>query len=120
LDYKEFAKSILPKDLLDYFEITEVKIIPETENQEDYYVISLEENNTIPYGYNLGDYESKGFYKARLIQDFPLRGRAVYLEIHRRRWRHKLSKQNIHRDFTLIAEGTKFTKELSDFLKQGH
>jgi hypothetical protein len=120
LDYKEFAKSILPKDLLDYFEITAVKIIPENGKQEDYYLISLEENNTIPEDYNLVEYESKGFYKARLIQDFPIRGRAVYLEIYRRRWRHKLSKQNIHRDFTLIAEGTKFTKELSDFLKQAH
>jgi hypothetical protein len=120
LDYKEFAKSILPRDLLDFFEITGVKIIPESINQEDYYVITLEENNIIPNEYNLDDYESKGFYKARLIQDFPLRGRGVYLEIHRRRWRHKLSKQNIHRDFTLIAEGTKFTKELSDFLKQAH
>jgi hypothetical protein len=120
LDYKEFAKSILPKDLLDYFDITGVKIIPESIKQEDYYIITLEEHNTIPDGYTLADYESKGFYKARLIQDFPLRGRAVYLEIHRRRWRHKLSKQDIHRDFTLIADGTKFTKELSDFLKQAH
>lgn len=120
MDYKEFAKSILPKDLLDYFEVIAVKIIPENVKQESYYVITLEENNTIPDGYSLTDYESKGFYKARLIQDFPLRGRAVYLEINRRRWRHKISKQNIHRDFKLIAEGTKFTKELSDFLKQPH
>ncbi len=120
MDYKEFAKSILPKNLLDYFEITSVKIIPEKGKEDEYYIITLEENNTVPSGHNIDEYESKGFYKARLIQDFPLRGRAVYLEIHRRRWRHKLSKQNIHRDFTMIAEGTKFTQELSDFLKQAH
>jgi hypothetical protein len=120
LDYKEFAKSILPKDLLDYFEVTSLIIVPANGKQEDYYVITLEEHNSLPDAYNLADYESKGFYKARLIQDFPIRGKAVYLEIHRRRWRHKLSKKNIHRDFTLIAEGTKFTKELSDFLKQAY
>ncbi len=86
MDYKEFAKSILPKDLLDHFEVIAVKIIPENVKQESYYVI-------IPDGYNFTDYESKGFYKARLIQDFPLRGTAVYLEINRRRWRHKISKK---------------------------
>jgi hypothetical protein len=120
LDYKEFAKSILPKDLLDYFEVTGLKVVPSNGKQEDYYVITLEEHNSLPDFYKLDDYESKGFYKARLIQDFPIRGKSVYLEIHRRRWRHKLSKMTIHRDFTLIAEGTKFTKELSDFLKQSH
>ena len=120
MDYKEFAKSILPKDLLNFFEVTSVKIIPEKGKEEEYYIITLEENKVMPDGYNTEEYESKGFYKARLIQDFPMRGRAVYLEIHRRRWRHKLSSQNIHRDFTLIAEGTKFTQELSDFLKQAY
>ena len=120
MDYKELAKSILPKGLLEYFEVSNVKIVSGSREEDDYYVISLEEHNTLPEGYKLDDYESKGFYKARLVQDFPLRGKAVYLEINRRRWRHKLSKQNIHRDFTLIAAGTKFTKELSDFLKQAY
>lgn len=120
MDYKELARSILPKGLLEYFEVSNVKIVPGKTEDDDYYVIALEEHNTLPEGYKLDDYESKGFYKARLVQDFPIRGKAVYLEIHRRRWRQKLSKQNIHRDFTLIAAGTNFTKELSDFLKQSH
>jgi transposase len=120
LDYKEFAKSILPRDLLEYFEVTQVKIVPGAKEEDDYYLITLEEHNSLPAGFKLDEYESKGFYKARLIQDFPIRGKAVYLEIHRRRWRHKSSKQNIHRDFSLIAAGTKFTKELADFLKQAH
>ena len=53
-------------------------------------------------------------YKPRLLQDFPLRGKPVFLELHRRRWRNKQDKKDIHRDFTILAEGTKFTKELSD------
>ncbi len=120
MDYKELIKHILPKDLLEYFEVIDMKEIPSSKKQEEHYLIKLEEINTLPSGYNLEDYESKGFYKPRLIQDFPLRGKAVYLEIHRRRWRNKTDKRNIHRDFTMIAEGTKFTKELSDFLKQSY
>lgn len=118
MDYKELAKMVLPKDLLEYFEVTGIKEIEATAKQEEHYLITLEETNTLPEELRAEDYESKGFYKPRLIQDFPLRGKAVYLEVHRRRWRNKRDKKDIHRDFTLIAAGTKFTQELSDFLKQ--
>ena len=120
MDYKELAKTILPKDLLDYFEVKGIKEIPSSTKQAEHYLITLEESNSLPEGFLEEEYESKGFYRPRLIQDFPLRGKAVYLEIHRRRWRSKGDKKNIHRDFTLIAEGTKFTQELSDFLKQAY
>jgi transposase len=59
----------------------------------------------------------KGFYNAKTIQDFPIRGKAVYLVIKRRRWRHKVSKTVIKSDFSFISEGSKLTQELSDFLK---
>ena len=118
IDYKIVVQHILPKDLLDYFEVKSMTEIHGKQADSSHYIIVLEENNILPNGYSEVDYESKGFYKPRLIQDFPLRGKAVYLEIHRRRWFHKQEKIYIHRDFTLIAEGTKFTKELSDFLKQ--
>lgn len=55
--------------------------------------------------------------KNKLIQDFPLRGRAVYLRLHVRRWPHKQSGEIIKRDFSVVADGSKFTQELSDFLK---
>lgn len=120
MDYKELVKTILPKDLLDYFEVISIKEIASSKKCSEHYLITLEEVNILPEGFKEDDYESKGFYKPRLIQDFPLRGKAVFLEIHRRRWRNKHDKKNIHRDFTMIAEGTKFTQELSDFLKQAY
>ncbi len=55
--------------------------------------------------------------ESNLIQDFPLRGKAVYLRIKKRRWRHKVTKEIIKRDFSFVADGSKFTQELSDFLK---
>lgn len=72
----------------------------------------------MPPGYDPSQYESKGFYADKKIQDFPIRGKAVYLIIKRRRWRHKDRKDEIiYNDFSFIAEGLKLTKELSVFLK---
>ena len=85
--------------------------------KEEYWEITFEEKNELPEGYSSEDYEPKDFVKSKLIQDFPLRGRAVFLRIKRRRWRHKTTKRVIKRDFSFIADGSKFTQELSDFLK---
>ena len=118
MDYKDVVKNILPKGLLDYFEVKGMQEVGSHGKHEEHFIITLEEANTLPEGFSENDYESKGFYKPLKVQDFPLRGKAVYLLIYRRRWQCKQDKKYIHRDFTLIAEGTKFTKELSDFLKQ--
>lgn len=71
----------------------------------------------MPDGYAADEYESKGFMESKLIQDFPLRGRAVYLRVKKRRWRHKTTRKDIKRSFSFITGGSKFTQELSDFLK---
>lgn len=71
----------------------------------------------LPEGLSTADYESKGFMESKLIQDFPIRGKAVYLRIKIRRWRHKTSPETIKRDFSFMAKGAKFTEELSAFLK---
>jgi len=77
----------------------------------------LAEKNDLPKGYNRLNYESKGFYPEKTIQDFPIRRKAVYLVIKRRRWREKQSRIEIKSDYSFIAEGSKLTIELSDFLK---
>lgn len=69
-------------------------------------------------GYSKSDYESKGFLNSKQIQDFPIRGKAVYLHIKTRRWRDKKTKKlEIKNDYSFIAEGSKLTAELSVFLK---
>ena len=80
--------------------------------------IELEEKNILPAGYDASEYETKDFYPVKIIQDFPLRGKALYLAIRRRRWRNKTNKNElIHNDYSQFAEGSKLTQELSDFLK---
>jgi len=117
LQMHRLLESVLPSLLLTHFTITEVSERVMPKSQEKYIHIEIEEKNVIPPGFDSSDYESKGFYKSKMIQDFPIRGKAVYLSIKRRRWRNKTDGTEIHNDYTFIAEGSKLTQELSDFLK---
>ena len=102
---------------MDYFSISDYQLLCNIEIKEEFWLIEFEEKNELPNGYSTSEYESKGFVGSKLIQDFPLRGKAVYLRVKKRRWRHKQTGAVIKRDFSFIADGSKFTQELSDFLK---
>lgn len=108
---------LFPSELMDYFIISDFQTLCSIENKKEFWVIDFEEKNELPNGYTAIEYESKGFMESKHIQDFPLRGKAVYLRIRKRRWRHKQTGVIIKRDFSFIADGSKFTQELSDFLK---
>jgi len=107
----------LPEELLEHFEITEIQELGEIATSKIIFEIHLEEKNQLPRGYCKTEYESKGFSSSSRIQDFPIRGKAVYLIIRRRRWRDKQTSKGITSDYSFMAEGSKLTKELSDFLK---
>lgn len=108
---------ILPAGLLEHFILSEVKELCRISDKKLFYELHLEEKNVL---YNVSDksqYESKGFTQIT-VQDFPLRGKDVFLVIRRRRWRDKSNPKDIVRnDYSYIAEGSKLTKELADFLK---
>jgi len=62
---------ILPQEVLDDFTLIRFE---ESSEQVDLY---LDELNFLPEGNGL--YISKGFTPYSIVQDYPLRGRAVYL-----------------------------------------
>jgi hypothetical protein len=113
----EFIIHFLPKGLLEHFSIIDVFELCDIQEKQHYFEIVLEEHNKILREVDVTLYESKGFTEIT-IQDFPIRGKAVYLKIKRRRWRFKGNPKIIIRnDFSFVAEGSGFTQELSDFLK---
>jgi hypothetical protein len=115
---KEIIKYFLPTEVLEHFTITKVEEKEDATTKEKVLLIELEEKNKIPEGYDSNQYETKDFYPPKTIQDFPVRGKAVYISIKRRRWRNKEDRNDIiHNDYTIVAEGSKLTKELADFLK---
>jgi hypothetical protein len=58
-----------------------------------------------------------GFYEELTIQDFPLRGKSVFLHIKRRRWRDKQTGEAVHRNWNLVAQGSRMTIDFAAFLK---
>lgn len=106
----DLASLLLPDGLLNYFDILKVD---STKSQIKIY---LEEKNNL----NNPQYESKGFYPNVLVNDFPVRGKAVVLDLRRRRWIHKQTGEYSNRDFKIIAEGTRITQEFATFLKGLH
>lgn len=102
---------LLPEGTLDYFDLVDMK---ESVNEV---VIYLEEKNIVPEKYTDQDTESKGFYDPIVVQDFPLRGKKVFLNI-RRRWILKQSREYISRNWRMVAEGTRLAQDFASFLKE--
>ena len=103
---------LLPEGTLDYFDLVDVK---ESVNEVVFY---LEEKNIVPEKYTDQDIESKGFYAPVIVQDFPLRGKKVFLNIRRRRWLLKKHNEYISRNWRMVAEGTRMTQDFASFLKE--
>ena len=87
----------LPSGILDYF--TLVNHV----SQDTCFILYLEEKATIPAEYSDLHLHSKGFLPEIEVQDFPIRGKAVYLRIKRRRWEDPSTGQTYNRDWSLIT-----------------
>jgi len=112
--YQALIRILLPEGILDYFELTKVvEAIPGLN-------IYLEEKNIAPFEYKDEKLESKGFRPEIYIQDFPIRNQKVTLCIKRRRWEVKESGEIVSRDWKVVQQGTRMTKEFADFLKGMH
>lgn len=110
--YVDLVKMFLPAGILEYFDIIGVA------HKGEQMTISLEEKNGLPEVYKGQPFHSKGFLPPVLVEDFPIRGNKVLLQIKRRRWEHQQTGQIISRDWNLVQKGTKMTAEFAAFLKQ--
>ena len=107
---KELLDLILPRDVLACFEVVKVCT---TSARIDIY---LDEKNIPPAEYSGQGVLSKGFAVPTSIQDFPLRGRSVYLHVRRREWQLP-SGEVVSNKFSLAADGTRYSREFASFLK---
>lgn len=110
--YLEILKLVLPELLVNHFEL--LRTTQEGETLHLYF----EEKNTPPSEYNSRTLISKGFHDEITIQDFPLRGKHVYLHVKRRRWTDKVTNQIVQRDWNIVAKGSRLTEEFAAFLKE--
>ena len=112
-----FIECFLPEGLLTHFEVISILELGDISTKNMIFEIHLNEKNQLPSDIDSSEYESKGFLPSSRIQDFPIRGKAVYLVLRRRRWRNKLTRQEISNTYFHVAEGSRLTQELSYFLK---
>lgn len=108
----ELLKFMLPDFLVEYFEVISAN------NSEETLHLYFEEKNQPPKEFDTIALVSKGFLEEITIQDFPLRGKFVYLHIKRRRWTNKATQEIIKRDWQLVVKGTRMTQEFASFLKE--
>jgi hypothetical protein len=108
---KNFLDLILPQGILEYFLLTDFT------SSTSEISLYLEEKNMIPEEYVSDKLISKGFFDEITVQDFPLRGKAVYLHIRRRRWLNQTTGAVVFRDWNMVAQGTRMTTEFASFLK---
>jgi transposase len=104
-------KALLPEEVFDYFEIVKVDI------QDKIIDVHLDELNQPPKEHSDEKLISKGFHEASVFQDFPIRDKAVYLHVRRRKWQIESSGQIISRQWDLSAKGSRYTKDFATFLK---
>lgn len=108
---KNFLDLFLPQGILEYFLLTDFN------SSTSEISLYLEEKNVIPEEYRSDKLISKGFFDEITVQDFPLRGKAVYLHIRRRRWLNQTTGAVVFRDWNMVAQGTRMTTEFASFLK---
>ncbi len=109
--YQDLVKLLLPTELFDYFEITNLVI------EYRSVAVFLDERDIKPAVWSGQKLTSKGFHPESIIQDFPIRNKAVFLHVRRRRWLVESTKEVVSRDWDSVAEGTRYTKSFADFLK---
>jgi hypothetical protein len=108
---KELAKYVIPKELLECFDLVDIQ------EEGEILHFHFDELNVIPSEYEGLGLFPNGFYADSMIKDFPLRDRKVILHIRRRRWVDEVGK-SYSRDWALVAEGTRYSREFASFLKE--
>lgn len=109
--YKELVKLLLPEEIFDYFEITNMVVEGRSVS------VFLDERDIKPVAFSGQKLTSKGFHSESIIQDFPIRNKAVFLHVRRRRWLVEPTNEVVSRDWNSVAEGTRYTRSFADFLK---
>lgn len=113
MKYEELLKAILPDVLIDNFDVvnlTRDKVRLDIYLDEKKVFMSEDRGSVIAYGF--GDYHT--------LRDFPIRGRATYLHVRKRKWLDKDTGEIFSYDWDISEhDGTRLNSEFVAFLKGG-
>lgn len=111
----KLLRAILPDVLIDNFEVDRFE---KTDERFDIWLdekkVQMREdkyNNSV-IGNGFGEYHT--------IRDFPIRGRATYLHVRKRKWLDKTTGETFSYDWDVSEfDGTRLNAEFVAFLKEG-
>ena len=111
---EQLLRCIFPEILADYFDVIDIQ---ESISRIDFW---LDERNFMEEAdRKAGTVSSYGFTAERVVQDFPLRGKPVYLHVRRRKWRDSSTGEIFSYSYDdLTAEGSKLSPEFVSFFKR--
>jgi len=113
---QEMYRLIVPVEILDYFEISNV-----TSRKEEVEIELYEKSELIPKALSGKEVVSNGFMNPLILQHFPVMGKRLYLKLIRRRWKEKgdiIGHTSCQNDYNFTADGTKATASFGTFLKE--
>lgn len=112
MKYEDLLKVILPDVLIDNFDVvnfTRDKVRLDIYLDEKKVFMSEDRGNVIAYGF--GDYHS--------LRDFPIRGRATYLHVRKRKWLDKDTGEIFSYDWDISEhDGTRLNSEFVSSFKE--
>jgi hypothetical protein len=113
MEIQVLLQYLLPKEVSDYFDLTEVK-----EKEENQLYLYLDEKSTKPSEHSDKDLIAYGFDEPVCIQDFPIRDKSAYLIVRRKKWKDKQTGKIYSKHWDLTAKGSSYSKEFAAFLKE--
>ena len=113
MEIESVLQYLLPPEFQQYYNLLDIK--KDGDNRLSFY---LDEKSSKPSEHRDKELISKGFTESVEVQDFPLRDKAVYFKIRRRKWMDKQTGMIYMTNWDLIANGTNYTKEFAAFLKE--
>lgn len=115
MEATQLLRAILPDVLIDNFDIAGFE---KSDVRFDIYLdekkvlLREDKKNSSVISHGFGDY--------RVIQDFPIRGRATYLHVRKRKWLDKETGEIFSYDWELSEyDETRLNAEFVSFLKEG-
>ena len=112
LDIKNTLLGFVPKEWLEYFDVTEIK-----ELEKEWQITLIEKEGLTPKSLTGKIATLNGYMNPIELEDFPLRGKQTYLKFFRRRWKEKGKNTSHFNEYNFHPEGMKATKEFGVFLK---
>ena len=107
------AKVFLPSEMTEYIDLTDVRT--DEYGGEPRVHIFLDEKEVAPEG--CPDASPNGFYEESCMNHFPINEYRSILPVRRRRWKDAQGK-SVSKDWQLVADGTRYSKEFAAFLKE--